>query len=82
MLGAKQKELGMALLAEDIYRSPNGDRWRLICDSGRRFVRHEPNVASGGRKTDTELDDFLSINGSGPEYSNLRQLLHSKGEEV
>jgi hypothetical protein len=72
----------MALLAEDIYRSPNGDRWRLISDSGRRFVRHEPNAASGGQVTDTELDDFLSINGPGPEYTNLRQLLHSKGEDV
>ena len=34
----------------DIYRSSNGDRWRLISDSdtGRRLVRHEPNRASGG----------------------------------
>ena len=29
----------------DIYRSSNGDRWRLISDSvsGRRLVRHEAN---------------------------------------
>jgi hypothetical protein len=70
----------MALLADDIYRSSNGDRWQLIRDvtTGRTFVRHEPNAPSGGRVTDTELDDFLSINGSGPEYEGLRRLLISK----
>lgn len=67
----------MPLSAQDIYRSPNGDCWRLIRDpaTGRRFVRHEPNAASGGRMTDTELDDFLSINGAGPEYAGLREIL-------
>jgi hypothetical protein len=72
----------MSLLAEDIYRSPNGDRWRLIRDksTGRRFVRHEPNEASGGRVTDTELNDFLSIASSGQEHIRLRQLLHGEGE--
>ena len=37
----------------DIYRSSNGDRWRLINDpvSGRRLVRHEANLASGGQVT-------------------------------
>jgi hypothetical protein len=71
----------MPLLTEDIYRSSNGDRWRLISDpvSGRRFVRHEANPSSGGRITDTELDDFLSIEGSGPEHSKLRELLQTNG---
>jgi hypothetical protein len=74
----------MPLFTENIYRSPNGDRWRLIRDpaSGRRFVRHEPNAASGGRVTDIELDDFLSIDGAGPEYSNLRHLLRRQGEDA
>ena len=67
----------MALVAEDIYRSSNGDRWRLIRDtvSGRRFVRHEANISSGGRVTDMELDEFLSINGPGPEFIELRRML-------
>jgi hypothetical protein len=71
----------MSILAEDIYRSPNGDRWRLISDteSGRKFVRHEANISSGGRVTDMELDEFLSINGPGPEYIELRRML---GDQV
>jgi hypothetical protein len=50
----------MAITATDFYRSSNGDRWQLIRDtaSGRSFVRHEPNLSSGGRTTDTDIDDF------------------------
>ncbi len=42
----------MAITAEDFYRSSNGDRWQLIRDtaSGCTFVRHEPNLSSGGRR--------------------------------
>jgi hypothetical protein len=62
---------------DDIYRSSNGDRWRLIRDtgSGCQFVRHEPNSSSGGRVTDTDVDDFLSVDGTGPEFAALRRLL-------
>jgi hypothetical protein len=76
--------MGMPLCEEDIYRSSNDDRWRLISDpsNGRRFVRHEANVESGGQVTDTEIDDFLSINISGPEHTRLRQLLRNMGEDV
>lgn len=67
----------MPQLSEELYSSLNGDRWRLIRDpaSGRMFVRHEPNLASGGRASDTEVGEFLSRNGSGPEYAALRKLL-------
>ena len=35
----------------DIYRSSNGDCWRLISDPSGRRVRHEPNPASeSGRR--------------------------------
>ena len=46
----------MSLTTEDFYRSSNGVRWQLIRDtsSGRSFVRHEPNLSSGGRVTDTD----------------------------
>jgi hypothetical protein len=67
----------MAFSAEDIYRSANGDRWRLIRDtaSDRVFVRHEANPSSGGHVTDTDIEEFLSAGGSGPEYAALRRLM-------
>jgi hypothetical protein len=68
----------------DIYRSSNGDRWRLISDSetGRRLVRHEPNPASGGQVTETTVEDFLAVNGAGPEHDALRRTLHSSGDQA
>jgi hypothetical protein len=67
----------MALSAEDFYRSSNGDRWQLIRDtaSRRSFVRHEPNLSSGGRVTDTDVKEFLNRTGSSPENLALRGLL-------
>jgi hypothetical protein len=63
--------------AEEIYRSANGDRWTLIRDlnSGRRSVRHEANPSSGGQVTEMDVEAFLSIGGSGPEFAALRRLL-------
>jgi hypothetical protein len=68
----------------DIYRSSNGDRWRLISDSvsGRRLVRHEANPASGGQITETTVEEFLAVNGPGPEYEALRRMLSSSGEQA
>ncbi len=67
----------MAVSVTRIYRSSNGDRWSLVrdSDSGHTFVRHEPNASSGGRTTDTDVNDFLSIDGPGPEFAALRHLL-------
>jgi hypothetical protein len=69
----------MAVSVTDIYRSSNGDRWRLIRDSesGRALVRHEPNPSSGGRPTDTDVDEFLTVDGSGPEFAALRRILNT-----
>jgi phosphoglycolate phosphatase-like HAD superfamily hydrolase len=66
-----------ALLSQDIYQSSNGDRWQLIREtgSGRRFVRHQANVSAGGHVTDTNIDDFLRVDGSGPEFVALRRML-------
>jgi hypothetical protein len=74
----------MALSAEEIYRSSNGDRWTLIrdSDSGRLSVRHEANRSSGGSVTDTDVDVFLSIAGSGPEFTALRRLLNRPADSV
>ena|SRR5208283_1944949 len=70
------------LSVTDIYRSSNGDCWRLILypDTGHSLVRHEPNLASGGRTTDTDVDEFLSVDGPGPEYPALRRLLENAAE--
>jgi hypothetical protein len=67
----------MTSTGDDIYRSQNGDAWRLIRDtaSGRVLVRHEANAASGGRITDMGVEEFLSQGGSGPEYAVLRRLM-------
>jgi hypothetical protein len=70
----------MTITAKDFYRSSNGDRWQLIRDtaSGRSFVRHEPNLSSGGRTTDTDVEEFLNRTGSSPENLALRALLDKK----
>jgi hypothetical protein len=38
-------------MRDEIYRSANGDRWLLIREQS--VVRHEPNLASGGRVTES-----------------------------
>jgi hypothetical protein len=47
--GAYQQPLADRM--REIYRSANGDRWLLAIDSdtGRVFVRHEPNLPSGNQ---------------------------------
>jgi hypothetical protein len=67
----------MPLATQPIYRSANGDRWSLVTDttSGRKFVRHEANQSSGGHLTDADVEDFLAIGGSGPEFAALRELI-------
>jgi hypothetical protein len=77
-----RRTFSMVQSAEEIYRSSNGDRWTLIrdTDSGRLIVRHEPDLSSGGRVTDTDVDEFLSVAGSGPEFAALRRLLNRPTE--
>ena len=71
----------MADLSEHIYRSANGDLWLLVRDpaSGRQMVRHEANPSSGGKVTETDVQAFLSVGGSGPEFAGLRRLLAQQG---
>ena len=71
----------MTVLIDDFYRSSNGDRWQLLRDtaSGRRVVRHEPNLASGGQVTETGVEAFLDRTGSSPENLALRELLTTPG---
>jgi hypothetical protein len=67
----------MTVLIEDFYHSSNGDRWQLVRDteSGTELVRHEPNLASGGRITEVDVRVFLDRTGSSPENLALRDLL-------
>src|SRR5262249_57908888 len=47
----------MALLAKELYHSPNGDRWYLARDPDTRrgFVRHQTNMPSGGDIADVDV---------------------------
>src|SRR5262249_31182803 len=66
-----------AVRTREIYRSPNGDRWLLARDPdiGRVFVRHEPNLPSGGQVADIEIGAFLIAAGNGPEKQELLRLI-------
>lgn len=52
----------MAIQTRALYSSPNGDRWLLSreTDTERVFIRHEANLASGGRVSDIDIGSFLS----------------------
>src|SRR5215831_23992 len=63
MVGAEQgTNSAVAVPTREIYRGPNGDRWLLACDSdtARVFVRHEPNLPSGGNSPILRLEPFSS----------------------
>ena len=64
----------MTIQIDDFYRSSNGDRWRLVRDTetGHRSVRHEPNLPSGGRVTETPMEEWLDRTGASPENTALR----------
>ncbi len=63
--------------ARELYASTNGDRWLLARDpgTGRVFVRHEPNLASGGRATELGIGEFLARDAGGPEHQALLRLI-------
>ena len=69
----------MSLETRELYASPNGDRWYLAryLESGRVFVTHQPNLASGGKETTIELGEFLSRPGNPPEQQALVRLVGS-----
>ncbi|SRR6266487_412808 len=75
-IGAKFR---VAVRTREIYRSANGDRWLLARDpdTDRVFVRHEPNLPSGGQVADIEIGAFLIAAGNGPEKQELLRLIGS-----
>ena len=74
----------MTLQTRELYQSANGDRWDLVRDpgSGRVFVRHAPNLASGGRASDWEIGAFLRAGAGGPEHQELLRLIGTLVEET
>ncbi len=69
----------MSVRCDDVYRSSNGDRWQLLTDTAtkQRFVRHLPNASSGGTAREIPIDDFLRIDGPGPEFDAIRRALET-----
>ena len=67
----------MPIDKRELYSSPNGDKWFLVCDraSGNIFIRHEPNVPSGGRMTEIDIGAFLSRGERNPEHQALLRLI-------
>jgi hypothetical protein len=70
------------MFTETFYSSSNGDRWQLVNDeeTGRMLVRHEPNLASGGRASDVTVTEFLSRSGTSPQAIALQEPLDRPGE--
>ena len=66
----------MAGGSKQLYESSNGDRWHLVRNGERVFVRHVPNASSGGKPSDSEIGAFLS-RGGGPEQQELMRLIGS-----
>jgi hypothetical protein len=65
-----------ASAVNELYVSPNGDRWVLARNaSGELVVRHYPNRASGGTPSEIAVDVFLSRGGQGPEHQALAEAL-------
>ena len=60
----------------EIYRSSDGDVWSLArSEINRRVVVvHDPNLASGGRRSEIDLGPSLST-GAGPEQQALLLLI-------
>ena len=73
----------MPIQIREFYSSPNGDRWLLCRDTetGRVFVRHEPNAPSGGRVSDVDIGTFLSRGPLNPEHQALLRLVATLVDE-
>ncbi len=73
----------MSMAMRELYRSSSGDRWFLVLEhrSGRVFIRHEPNAASGGDTSLIEIGEFLTRN-HGPEHQELLRLIGTLTEDA
>lgn len=66
---------------DHVYRSSNGDLWQLVRETSpkRCLVRHTSTSSSGGAMSEMSVEEFLALNGSGPEHGALRLLLGKAG---
>jgi hypothetical protein len=73
----------MTVEKRELYSSPNGDKWFLVRDPapGGVFVRHEPNIPSGGRPSDIEIGTFLGRGQRNPEHLALLRLIGTLVED-
>lgn len=74
----------MAVHTRELYRSANGDCWRLAREpgSGRVYIRHEANLPSGGRVSEVGIGAFLGAGGQGPEHQELLRLIGTLIDEA
>jgi hypothetical protein len=69
-------------IRREFYRSSNGDAWFLCREaSGRVYVEHEPNRASGGRVSTVEVGAFLG-GSQGAEHQALIHLIGTMVENT
>ncbi len=68
----------MPVESMELYSSSNGDRWLIVHEprSARIFVKHEPNIASGGNSSLIEIGAFLMQN-HGPQHNELLRLIRT-----
>ena len=60
----------------ELYRSANGDAWYLCRDASHGvYVKHAPNVPSGGIVSKMDIGIFLARGAQGPEHQALLQLI-------
>lgn len=61
----------------EVYASENGDRWSLGLEAERNrlFVLHEANLASGGARTEYQVESFLTRDVGSPQHQALTHLL-------
>lgn len=62
-----------------IYESSSGDTWDLVREDAthRVFVKHTPNLASGGNSSHTEVGAFLRRDPHSAEHAALVALIGS-----
>jgi hypothetical protein len=72
----------MPVKERELYSSLNGDCWHLVREprSRRVFIRHTPNLASGGDTSLLEVGEFLA-QGHGPQHQELLRLIGTLVEE-
>lgn len=66
------------------YTGPSGDTWDFgrEIDTGRVFVKHVGNEASGGHSTDYDVDAFLSRDRGHPQVIALQDMLGTLAGEA